>query len=88
MSAPLHFSPRRYYVDNSGQRVLVGLTFDETDEFEKLDDRLGRDKHSDHLGENPEAALSRCAEQRWQELYAKHEAAWKTWLNNASSISD
>jgi hypothetical protein len=66
--------------------VLVGLTFDETGEFEKLDDRLSRDKHSD-LGQNPEAALSRCAEQRWQQLYAKHEAAWKTWLNKVSSIS-
>ena len=30
-------SPRRYYVDNKGQGVLVGLTMEETLEFEQLD---------------------------------------------------
>jgi hypothetical protein len=30
-------SPRRYFVDNNGRRVLVGLTIEETFEFETLD---------------------------------------------------
>jgi hypothetical protein len=29
--------PRRYFVDGSGRRVLIGLTIEETSEFETLD---------------------------------------------------
>ena len=37
MSDHSHDSPRRYFVDGSGRRVLVGLTIEETSEFEALD---------------------------------------------------
>ena len=37
MSDHSHDLPRRYFVDGSGQRVLVGLTIEETAEFETLD---------------------------------------------------
>ncbi len=30
-------SPRRYFVDENGQRVLIGLTVEETTEFDTLD---------------------------------------------------
>ena len=30
-------SPRRYFVDENGRRVLIGLTIEETFEFETLD---------------------------------------------------
>ena len=30
-------APRRYFVDGYGRRVLVGLTFEETFEFEALE---------------------------------------------------
>lgn len=66
-------SPRRYYLDNKGRHVLVGLTMEETHEFEQLD-RL--DLLDGAFGEN--AIVSR--EQRWLELYTKHDDAWKSWM--------
>ena len=30
-------APRRYFVDGIGRRVLIGLTLEETFEFERLD---------------------------------------------------
>ncbi len=35
--------PRRYFVDAQGHRVLIGLSFEETAEFEALDPFLERD---------------------------------------------
>jgi hypothetical protein len=66
-------SPRRYYVDSKGRHVLVGLTMEETCEFEQLD-RLGLLDGT--LGEN--AVVGR--EERWLELYTKHDDAWKAWM--------
>ena len=66
-------SPRRYYVDKKGRRVLVGLTIEETSEFEQLD-RL--DPLDGTFGNT--ATISR--EQRWLELYMKHDDAWKFWM--------
>lgn len=77
MSEPKKDAPRRYIVDGAGQRVLVGLTISETIEFETLD--------------NPDARLSaglagedRCVREgeneRWLELYVKHERAWNDWM--------
>ncbi|MEY9182641.1 hypothetical protein ABIG06_004225 [Bradyrhizobium sp. USDA 326] len=74
MSEPKKDAPRRYIVDGAGQRVLVGLTISETIEFETLD--------------NPDARLSAGAEaepcvredERWLELYIKHERAWNDWM--------
>ncbi|WP_027532882.1 hypothetical protein [Bradyrhizobium sp. WSM3983] len=71
-------APRRYFVDAVGRRVLIGLTPEETFEFERLD--------SEPNGGRTEAIRiersSRPApgEQRWLELYAKHEDAWKVWM--------
>jgi hypothetical protein len=31
-----HYAPRRYFVDKNGRRVLIGLTIEETFEFETL----------------------------------------------------
>ncbi|MGF6431992.1 MULTISPECIES: hypothetical protein [Bradyrhizobium] len=69
-------SPRRYVVDVSGKRVLVGLTLEETSEFEDLDSSLpgladGGDKGT---GLVPSAG-----EGRWLELYDKHDKAWIKW---------
>ena len=66
-------SPRRYYVDQKGRRVLVGLTMEETSEFEQLD-RL--DVLDGTVGET--ATVSR--DKRWLELYMKHDDAWKLWM--------
>jgi hypothetical protein len=66
-------SPRRYYVDQTGRRVLVGLTMEETFEFERLDQP---DPLNGTFGET--AIVSR--EERWRELYMKHDDAWKSWM--------
>jgi hypothetical protein len=71
-------APRRYFVDAVGRRVLIGLTLEETFEFERLD--------SEPDGGRPEAIWTECGsqpapgEKRWLELYAKHEGAWKVWM--------
>ena len=71
-------APRRYFVDAVGRRVLIGLTPEETFEFERLDSEPG--------GGRTESMWIECGsrpapgEQRWLELYAKHEDAWKIWM--------
>ena len=66
-------SPRRYVVDVSGRRVLVGLTLEETSEFEGLDAALpDREGHGQRL-------VPSAGEGRWLELYVKHDKAWIKW---------
>ena len=66
-------SPRRYVVDVCGRRVLVGLTLEETSEFEGLDSALpGRD-------EDGQGLVPSAGEGRWLELYVKHDKAWIKW---------
>jgi hypothetical protein len=66
-------APRRYIVDAVGRRVLIGLTHEETFEFERLDSLVPTDEHDRHL-------RPATGEERWLELYAKHEGAWKAWI--------
>ncbi|MCG2645332.1 MULTISPECIES: hypothetical protein [Bradyrhizobium] len=77
-------APRRYIVNEAGQRVLVGLTNSETIEFEHLDNTPqvefkdvsvpGRAELEEHRpGLN-------ASEQRWLELYGKHDRAWSVWI--------
>ena len=66
-------APRRYFVDAEGRRVLVGLTFEETFEFEALDGPAAGDVDT------------RLDEVRWRALYGKHVEAWKDWMAKASS---
>jgi len=44
MTKPKDDSPRRYFVDGNGNRVLIGLTIEETFEFETLDNRPALDE--------------------------------------------
>ena len=66
-------APRRYFVDAAGRRVLIGLTHEETFEFERLDSLAPNGEHGQQL-------RSMTGEERWLELYAKHEGAWKAWI--------
>ncbi|MGF6309508.1 hypothetical protein ABIB82_003894 [Bradyrhizobium sp. i1.8.4] len=66
-------SPRRYVVDVSGRRVLVGLTPEETSEFEGLDSSLAE------RGDRDAGLLPSAGEGRWLELYDKHDKAWIKW---------
>ena len=67
MTSPTYNAPRRYFVDGGGRRVLIGLTPEETFEFERLD--------SEQAQVAPDAR-----EQRRLELYEKHEGAWRAWM--------
>ncbi|QOZ24874.1 hypothetical protein CI1B_08460 [Bradyrhizobium ivorense] len=76
MSDPASNAPRRYVVDGNGHRVLVGLSREETSEFERLEASfqvLQRD------GAGPDQPLSN-PERRWRELYGKHDVAWLRWI--------
>jgi hypothetical protein len=71
-------APRRYFVDAGGRRVLIGLTPEETFEFERLDSGQelgGLQAAPDGRGLWPDAG-----ERRRLELYEKHEGAWKAWM--------
>jgi hypothetical protein len=73
-------SPRRYFSDKSGHRVLIGLTIEETTEFETLD---GLPVSDDSGGQAPSRASGMTTitwQERWSALYAKHDAAWRVWL--------
>ena len=62
-----HNAPRRYFVDAQGHRVLIGLSLEETAEFEALD-----------VAATEEATA--VDDVRWLDLYSRHEAAWRVWI--------
>jgi hypothetical protein len=71
-------APRRYFVDGRGQRVLIGLSIEETTEFERLEVVPALD------ATRPASAMARAAamyKHRWSELYAKHDSAWRAWIS-------
>ena len=67
-----------YTLDRMGRRVLVGLSFDETTEFERLDVSIPYDRkpHSTSAMVPLEPT-----EIRWLELYRKHRAAFEAMQN-------
>lgn len=67
-------APRRYFVDECGRRVLIGLSREETAEFEALNGVC----ESKYLGADG-IHLEGC-KRRWSELYDKHNDAWRHWL--------
>ncbi|MFT4115659.1 hypothetical protein [Bradyrhizobium sp.] len=72
--ADKHHAPRRYFVDAEGHRVLIGLSSEETSEFEALDGILALDTTT---GRATDGAIRAT---RWLQIYEKHDAAWKTWI--------
>ncbi|MBR1171022.1 hypothetical protein [Bradyrhizobium liaoningense] len=75
-----HHAPRRYFVDASGQRVLIGLTAEETVEFERLDSQPVVGRADGLLMQDVRERCVHTAELRWRQLYAQHENAWKAWM--------
>lgn len=74
-------APRRYFVDGVGRRVLIGLTLEETFEFERLDGQPALDQPARPVATRAETIWwSANGEQRSLELYAKHDDAWKAWI--------
>jgi len=60
--------------------VLIGLSHDETFEFETLDSRSVSGEAGEFAGQGQVELRTEAGDQRWQELYAKHEGAWKVWI--------
>ena len=57
-----------------GRHVLIGLTYQETLEFQRLD---SGDKDG---AANPNDLRPADEDLRWLELYAKHDSSWKRWV--------
>jgi hypothetical protein len=74
--ADKHHAPRRYFVDPHGHRVLIGLSFEETMEFEELDGALVLGEGHDTTA----AAGGAMRRMRWLQIYEKHDTAWKAWI--------
>jgi len=68
--------PKRYRIDENGRRVLVGLSIEETFEFETLDDISPFDESGYHIPWQDGVPITP-REKRWLELYQKHEQAWR-----------
>ena len=68
---------RSHHRDSLGRLVLIGLTFEETEEFERLDATPALDKDGCLFPwPTDEDSLPR-SEHRWLELYEKHLAAYR-----------
>lgn len=72
--------PRRYFVDGNGRRVLIGLTTEETFEFETLDNLPATDEHRNQVAWEGKGIPTSTREKRWLELYSKHDLAWRQWM--------
>ena len=76
MGFPVDKLPKRYRVDKHCRRVLVGLSIEETFEFETLDDLAPLDDSGSHIPWRDGVPIT-SRERRWLELYQKHDAAWR-----------
>ncbi|HVI78945.1 MAG TPA: hypothetical protein VM715_12450 [Candidatus Acidoferrum sp.] len=70
-----------YWVDAGGNRILIGLTADETREFERLDDLISK------LGSAAADDIHSLNERRWLVLYDKHEASVKTFISIQNAMA-
>jgi hypothetical protein len=75
MKEPGELYPRRYSVDDRRRSIMVGLTAEETLEFERLDNSPPLDEDGNPAWTS-DGVPSTPRERRWCELYQKHEKAW------------
>ena len=68
-----------YVLDSDGNRILIGLTLDETREFENLDELISS------LSSAPTNESRSLNERRWLVLYDKHEAAVRIYLSTQNA---
>ena len=75
-------SDDNYILDSEGNRILIGLTLDETREFERLDELMS------NVSFVPTDDSRSLNERRWLVLYDKHEAAVRIYLSieNAKAL--
>ena len=76
---PTDLLPKRYGPDENGQRVLIGLSIEETFEFETLDDLSPLDENGTSIAWRDGVPITD-REKRWLELYQKHQDAWREML--------
>ncbi|WP_331172945.1 hypothetical protein [Rhodopseudomonas sp.] len=68
----------RYQLDAQGHRVLIGLSFEETEEFFRLEEAIANSCPRSQLGGSD---WSLPEDRRWLELFEKHESARRPFLN-------
>jgi hypothetical protein len=85
MADSTDYLPRRYFVDGNGRRVLIGLTTEETFEFETLDREPALDAAGKHVAWDEEGIPTTTREKRRLELYSKHDGAWRLWMVKTSA---
>ena len=68
-------SDDNYILDSEGNRVLIGLTLDETRELERLGELIS------DLSTAPTDDSHSINERRWLVLYDRHEAAMRKYLS-------
>jgi hypothetical protein len=75
----LHSMPRlpSHHRHSLGRLVLIGLTFEETEEFERLDATPALDKDGCLFPWPTDGDCLPRSEHRWLELYEKHIAAYR-----------
>jgi hypothetical protein len=71
-----------YELDPDGARVLIGLSAEETAEFIRLDHSIG---DAPSVPGTVQDEWARVDDLRWLELYEKHEAARKPFLNSSKT---
>jgi len=72
-----------FELDDSGNRVLIGLTADETAEFFRLEEIIAKS-----VPKPPELDEQwyRPEDRRWLELYEKHESARRPFLRGSKTM--
>ena len=76
--ASLQLLTARHSIDQKGRRVLIGLSAEETREFETLDALSPSDGDGNRIAWTFGGEPTTSREKRWLELYTRHEEAWKT----------
>ncbi|MGY2908805.1 hypothetical protein [Bradyrhizobium sp. URHC0002] len=68
-----------YILDAEGNRILIGLTAQETREFERLDDLMS---YANFVPTDDSQSLN---ERRWLVLYDKHQAAARDYISTENA---
>jgi hypothetical protein len=71
-----------YVLDPRGNRVLIGLSLQETEEFFELEELISRNAPLPQLTDQE---WYRPEDRRWLELYEKHESARRPFLKSSKT---
>jgi hypothetical protein len=72
-----------YAIDALGNRVLIGLSVEETEEFIRLDAIVGATRPLPHDAADDQYGPQ---ESRWLELFEKHETARRRFLKSSKTV--